>query len=103
MPSTWIAGETEYVPDLEALIERLLDAGKTWPYTLAWMDALGAGGRGRGVVYRGRWADAAEAGGRSLTWPREIAVPDGGAVLGAVAVRHALVQRAGARCATAGG
>jgi FAD/FMN-containing dehydrogenase len=75
VPSPWIAGETEYVPDLEALIERLLEAGKTWPYTLAWMDALGAGGRGRGVVYRGRWAEAAEASGRTLVWPREIAFP----------------------------
>ncbi len=75
VPSPWIAGETEYVPDLEALIERLLEAGKTWPYTLAWMDALGAGGRGRGVVYRGRWAEAAEASGRTLAWPREIAFP----------------------------
>jgi decaprenylphospho-beta-D-ribofuranose 2-oxidase len=75
VPSSWIAGETEYVPDLEALIGRLLEDGKTWPYTLAWMDALGAGRRGRGVVYRGRWADAAEAGGRALTWPREVAFP----------------------------
>ncbi len=75
VPSPWIAGETEYVPDLEALIARLLEAGRTWPYTLAWMDALGAGGRGRGVVYRGRWAEAEEAGGRQLVWPREIAFP----------------------------
>jgi decaprenylphospho-beta-D-ribofuranose 2-oxidase len=75
VPSPWITSETEYVPDLEALIERLLDAGKTWPYTLAWMDALGAGGRGRGVVYRGRWAEPAEAGGRPLTWPREVVFP----------------------------
>jgi len=75
VPSPWITGETEYVPDLEVLIEKLLEAGRTWPYTLGWMDALGAGGRGRGVIYRGRWADAAEAGGRALTWPREISFP----------------------------
>jgi FAD/FMN-containing dehydrogenase len=75
VPSPWIAGETEYVPDLDSLVGRLLEDGKTWPYTLAWMDALGAGGRGRGVVYRGRWAEAAEAAGRPLTWPREITFP----------------------------
>ncbi len=75
VPSPWIAGETEYVPDLETLLERLVEAGRTWPYTLAWMDGLGAGGRGRGVVYRGRWAEAAEAAGRPLVWPREIALP----------------------------
>jgi FAD/FMN-containing dehydrogenase len=75
VPSTWIVSETEYVPDLESLIAMLLEAGKTWPYTLAWMDAVGAGGRGRGVVYRGRWAEADEAGGRPLVWPRDIAFP----------------------------
>ena len=75
VPSTWLVGETEYVPDLESLIATLLEAGKTWPYTLAWMDAIGSGGRGRGVVYRGRWAEADEAGGRPLAWPRDIAFP----------------------------
>jgi hypothetical protein len=75
VPSTWLVGETEYVPDLESLIATLLEAGKTWPYTLAWMDAVGAGGRGRGVVYRGRWAEPDEAGGRPLVWPRDIAFP----------------------------
>jgi decaprenylphospho-beta-D-ribofuranose 2-oxidase len=75
VPSSWILGETQYVPDFEALIATLLDAGKTWPYTLAWMDAVAAGGRGRGVVYRGRWAEPGEAGGKPLTWPREIAFP----------------------------
>lgn len=75
VPSTWLVGETEYVPDLESLIATLLEAGKTWPYTLAWMDAIGSGGRGRGVVSRGRWAEADEAGGRPLAWPRDIAFP----------------------------
>ena len=75
VPSMWIVGETEYVPDLESLLSTMLDADRIWPYTLAWMDGLGAGGRGRGVVYRGRWADADEARGRELAWPREIAFP----------------------------
>jgi FAD/FMN-containing dehydrogenase len=75
VPSSWIQGETVSVPDFETLLETLLDAGKTWPYTLAWMDAIGAGRRGRGVVYRGRWAEADEAGGRPLAWPREVAFP----------------------------
>jgi FAD/FMN-containing dehydrogenase len=90
VPSPWIAGETEYVPDLEALIERLLEAGKTWPYTLAWMDALGGGGRGRGVVYRGRWAEPAEAGQRPLLWPREVAFP--------MAVPYWVLSPFGMRC-----
>jgi decaprenylphospho-beta-D-ribofuranose 2-oxidase len=73
--SPWIQGETELVPDLETLIARLLEDGRTWPYTLAWMDAIGAGRRGRGQLFRGRWATAAEAGDRPLAWPREVAFP----------------------------
>lgn len=75
VPSPWILGETAYVPDLEALLATLIESGKTWPYTLAWMDALGAGGRGRGVVYRGRWAEPEETSGRALSWPPEIPFP----------------------------
>lgn len=75
VPSSWIKGETEYVPDLDSLIAGLLEAGKTWPYTLAWMDALGAGGRGRGILFRGRWAEPAETDGAALVWPREITFP----------------------------
>ena len=75
VPSAWMVSETEYVPDLERLVSTLVEAGRTWPYTLAWMDAAGAAGRGRGVVYRGRWAEADEAGGRPLVWPRDIAFP----------------------------
>jgi FAD/FMN-containing dehydrogenase len=75
VPSPWILGETAYVDDLEALIATLIESGRTWPYTLAWMDALGAGGRGRGVVYRGRWAEPEETSGRPLSWPREITFP----------------------------
>jgi decaprenylphospho-beta-D-ribofuranose 2-oxidase len=76
VPSPWISGETEAVPDLETLIGRMLEDGRTWPYTLAWMDAIGAGGRGRGVLYRGRWAEAEEAAGRGrLTWPRDTEFP----------------------------
>ncbi len=82
VPSTWIVGETEYVPDLESLIATLLEAGRTWPYTLAWMDALGAGGRGRGVVYRGRWAEADEAGGRAAGVAAGDRLPDGDAGTG---------------------
>ncbi len=70
VPSSWIAGETERVPDLETLIAKLVEASGTWPYTLAWMDALGAGRRGRGVIFRGRWAEPDEVGGRPLTWGR---------------------------------
>ena len=75
VPSSWITGETEYVADLETLIARLLEESRTWPYTLAWMDALGAGQRGRGLLFRGRWAEPEATGGRALVWPREIAVP----------------------------
>jgi decaprenylphospho-beta-D-ribofuranose 2-oxidase len=75
VPSAWIEGETEYVPDLETMLARLWDDGRTWPYTLAWMDGIGGGRRGRGLLFRGRWAEADATGGRPLVWPREIALP----------------------------
>ena len=81
VPSPWIAGETEYVPDLEAMLARLLEDGRTWPYTLAWMDAIGAGGRGRGVVYRGRWAEPPKRG-RAAHLAARDRLPDGGADTG---------------------
>jgi decaprenylphospho-beta-D-ribofuranose 2-oxidase len=76
VPSPWIAAESEFVPDLETLVNRLVEDGATWPYTVAWMDAIGAGGRGRGIIDRGRWAEPDEVAGReALTWPQGVAVP----------------------------
>lgn len=60
--SPWIWQESEQAPDLEALIERLQAAGKTWPMTVTWSDLMQRGRHlGRGVLIRGRWAEPHEA------------------------------------------
>lgn len=62
VPSPWIWQETERTPDFEATIARLLEAGKTWPYTVCWADLLAAGpAAGRGLLIKGRWAEPSEA------------------------------------------
>lgn len=69
VPSPWIWSESEAVPDLETLVERLVEAGKSWPFTVAWADCLNRNSAGRGLVIKGRWADPAETSGAGLVWP----------------------------------
>jgi decaprenylphospho-beta-D-ribofuranose 2-oxidase len=58
----WLVIEVESVPDLTALVATLRAASGTWPYTVAWADALSRGASlGRGVVIKGRWAEPSEA------------------------------------------
>lgn len=58
----WLLIEIEPVPDVSALVASLRTASRTWPYTVAWADALAHGARlGRGVVIKGRWAEPGEA------------------------------------------
>ncbi len=60
--SPWVAIETERMPDLESFLAGLKDAAKRFPFTMGWIDTLGASGPlGRGVLMRGRWATALEA------------------------------------------
>lgn len=68
IPSPHIVEEAIAYPDLESLVDGLMEAGRTWPMTVAWSDWLASrGGTGRGVLLRGRWA-AAEEGGRDRTF-----------------------------------
>jgi FAD/FMN-containing dehydrogenase len=75
VPSPWIYSESEAVPDLETMVERLVEAGRSWPYTVCWGDFVNHGGRGRGLLVKGRWADASEAPARPFAWPGSVAVP----------------------------
>ena len=60
--SPWVAIETEKMPDLDAYLSGLKEAAKRFPFTMGWIDTLGATGKlGRGVLMRGRWAEAHEA------------------------------------------
>jgi FAD/FMN-containing dehydrogenase len=62
VPSAWVAIETERMPDLDAYLAGLKDAARQFPFTMGWIDTLGASGSlGRGILARGRWATAEEA------------------------------------------
>jgi FAD/FMN-containing dehydrogenase len=60
--SPWMIEENEAFPDLDSLLDGLAGAGASWPYTVAWSDALAPGRAcGRGIVSRTRWAEPHEA------------------------------------------
>lgn len=60
--SPWVAIETERMPDIDRYLAGLKDAAGRFPFTMGWIDTLGASGNlGRGVLMRGRWATALEA------------------------------------------
>ncbi len=74
-PSPWIWSESEVVPDLETMLDRLEEAGRSWPYTVAWGDFVNFDGRGRGILIKGRWAEQDETLGRAFSWGSEISMP----------------------------
>ena len=62
VPSPWIWEESERLPDLEAVMERLAEASASWPMTVAWIDTTSRGlSLGRGLLMKGRWARVEEA------------------------------------------
>jgi decaprenylphospho-beta-D-ribofuranose 2-oxidase len=62
VPSAWVAIETERMPDLASYLAGLKEAAQRFPFTMGWIDSLGASGAlGRGILMRGRWAEAHEA------------------------------------------
>lgn len=62
VPSAWVAIETERMPDLDSYLAGLKEAAKRFPFTMGWIDTLGASGSlGRGILARGRWASREEA------------------------------------------
>ena len=62
IPSPWVVCESERIPDIDAFLAGLKDAGSRWPFTMGWIDCLSSGRRmGRGILMRGRWAEPAEA------------------------------------------
>ncbi|MEQ8766557.1 MAG: FAD-binding oxidoreductase [Planctomycetota bacterium] len=76
VPSPWIWAETSSVPDLETMIEKLLEASGKWPYTVGWSDCLAPGARiGRGILIVGRWANPDEAPKKAPKHKRQVAVP----------------------------
>jgi decaprenylphospho-beta-D-ribofuranose 2-oxidase len=62
IPSRHVFEETRTYPDLESLVDALVEAGRSWPFTVAWTDLLAAGPMlGRGILACGRWATPEEA------------------------------------------
>ncbi|MCY0985694.1 FAD-binding oxidoreductase [Nannocystis sp. ILAH1] len=76
IPSPWIWSESERVDDIDQFIDGLKEAGKTWPFTVGWIDCLSRGKHmGRGLLDRGRWATPEETGGRPLPVTRRLTLP----------------------------
>ena len=76
VPSPWIYGESEQVPNFETLIERLREASHDWPYTVSWVDSVRTHGDvGRGILMKGRWAEPHEAPSHAPEIRRSVAVP----------------------------
>ena len=60
--SPWIWQESEQTPNFDATLERLAEAGQSWPMTVCWADFLARGPKaGRGLLMKGRWAEPSEA------------------------------------------
>ena len=62
LPSPWIYTESYKVTGLDQLLDRIKEAGKTWPMTVSWVDTVATGkAMGRGILFVGRWAEPGEA------------------------------------------
>jgi decaprenylphospho-beta-D-ribofuranose 2-oxidase len=62
VPSPWIFQESERIPNIDAFLDRLKTAARSWPMTVGWIDGVARGAAlGRGVLLCGRWAEAHEA------------------------------------------
>lgn len=76
VPSPWIYQESFRIPDLDTFLAALKEAGKTWPFTVGWIDTVTRGkALGRGILYRGRWAEPGEAPKHYPRATRELTMP----------------------------
>jgi FAD/FMN-containing dehydrogenase len=77
IPSPWILQESERLPNIDAVVERLKQASAEWPYTVCWVDCFGSGAAvGRGILMSGRWAEPSEAPAKPFKpLPRLLTVP----------------------------
>lgn len=76
IPSPWIWGESERIPNLDAMAAGLKEAAGAWPMTVGWVDCLARGASlGRGILMKGRWAEPHEAPDRPPPFKRRFRVP----------------------------
>lgn len=77
IPSPWILQEIEVHGSLSSLLPALREAGKVWPFTVAWADFLNSPPLfGRGAIMKGRWAHPYEAPPYPPHEPVSLSVPD---------------------------
>jgi decaprenylphospho-beta-D-ribofuranose 2-oxidase len=76
VPSPWIFYESVRLPDIDAYIAALKEAGPLWPQTVGFIDCTQKGRRlGRGVLIKGRWAEPHEAPARPPGPLRVLSIP----------------------------
>jgi len=76
IPSPWIWGESERIPNLDRMIAGLKEAAGQWPMTVGWVDCLARGkSLGRGILMKGRWAESHEAPDRPPKLKRRKRIP----------------------------
>lgn len=76
IPSPWIWGESQRIPDLDAMVAGLKEAAGAWPMTVGWVDCLARGRKlGRGILMKGRWAEGNEAPDQPPKLKRRFRVP----------------------------
>ncbi len=77
IPTPWIRGHSERLPNLDVFLDRLLETAHEWPMSVGWVDLLSDGDDlGRGILTCGRWATPDEAPRRDPRWKPAISVPD---------------------------
>lgn len=82
VPSPYIFTESFRFTRLAEFLEALKSAGKSWPFTVGWIDTIARGSSlGRGILYCGRWAEPSEAPARppkaAPVLPMPFALPSG--------------------------
>ncbi len=76
VPSPWIYGERERIPNLDVFLDSLRAAAADWPHTVGWIDCLSRGRHlGRGILMRGRWAEPGEAPKEPPAQKRRVSIP----------------------------
>jgi len=76
VPSPYIYQESFRFTQLAEFLGALKSAGKTWPFTVGWIDTVARGSAlGRGILYCGRWATASEAPARPPRAPTVLPMP----------------------------
>lgn len=77
LPSPWIHGVSERVPDIHTMIRRIQETADEWPMAVGWVDTTATGSQlGRGIFEYGRWASESEAPVEPPAQKRRFSLPD---------------------------